>query len=157
MDLSKLSTSDKVISVSGIILFIASFLPWFEVDIPGGDIIVGGSAEASGWDVGFIWAGLPGLLGLAAAGIILATKLGSANMPELPVSWGQVLLGAGALSAVLVVLKLLVGEDAPFGLEVDRAWGLFLATLAALAFAGGGFLKFQEEKSGTAPGGPSSF
>ena len=32
MDLNKLTTSDKVIAGSGILLFIADFLPWFKVD-----------------------------------------------------------------------------------------------------------------------------
>ncbi len=144
MDLSKLTTSDKVIAGSGIVLFIASFLPWFKLDF------LGESVTANGWDVGFFWAGIPGLLGLAAAGAVLASKLGDVKLPELPVGWGQAFLIAGAVSAAIVLLKLIMGED-----FVDRAWGLFLATIAALAFAAGGYLKFQEEKSGTS--GPASF
>ena len=144
MDLSKLTTSDKVIAGSGIVLFIASFLPWFKLDFPGGTV------TANGWDVGFFWAGIPGLLGLAAAGAILASKLGDAKLPELPIGWGQAFLIAGAVSAAIVLLKLIMGED-----FVDRAWGLFLASIAAVAFAAGGYLKFQEEKSGTS--GPAAF
>lgn len=141
MDLSKLSTSDKVIAGSGIVLFIASFLPWFKVEA------FGFSATANGWDVGFIWAGLPALIGLLAAGIVLATKLGTMEMPRMQVSTGQAMLIAGAIAAFFVVLKLLMGEDGP----VDRAWGLFVATIAALGLLAGGYLAFQEEKSGTGP------
>lgn len=146
MDLSKLSTSDKLIAGSGLVLFIASFLPWFTVSLTGAPGLDGLSEDANGWDVGFMWAGLPALLGLAAAGIVLATRLGSATMPDLPVTWGQAFLGAGAVSAVLVVLKLLVGEDGNAFVDVDRAWGLFLAAVAAVGFAVGGFLRFQEEQ-----------
>jgi hypothetical protein len=138
VDLSKLTTSDKVIAGSGIVLFIASFLPWFKVSI------FGVSATGSGWDVGFLWAGLPALLGLLSAGIVIATKLGSTKMPELPVTTGQAMLIAGAVAAALVVLKLLIGED-----FADRAWGLFVATIAALGLLAGGYMAFQEEKSGT--------
>ena len=152
MDLSKLSTSDKLIAGSGIILFIAAFLPWFTLSIEGNEFIGGASADANGWDVGFLWAGVPALLGLAAAGIILATKLGTATVPDLPVTWGQAFLGAGALSALLVVLKLIIGEDDVIGISVDRDWGLFVATIAALAFAAGGYLKLQEERGGTRSG-----
>lgn len=150
MDLSKLTTSDKLIAGSGLVLFIASFLPWFTAEIEGFE-----AGDANGWDVGFIWAGLPALLGLAAAGIILATRLGTANLPDLPITWGQALLGAGALSALLVILKLLIGEDGNDFIEVNRAWGLFLATLAAIAFAVGGFLKYQEEQRGETTAGPT--
>ena len=64
------------------------------------------------------------------------------KMPELQVSSGQAMLIAGAVAAGIVVLKLLIGEDC----TVDRAWGLFLATIAALGLLGGGFLAFQEDE-----------
>ncbi len=136
MDLSKLTTSDRVIAGSGIVLFIASFLPWFKVSA------FGFTAEASGWDVGFFWAGIPALLGLLSAGVVLGTKLGSMEMPRMQVSSGQAMLIAGAVAAGIVVLKLLIGED-----HLDRAWGLFLATIAALGLLGGGYMAFQEEKT----------
>ena len=59
------------------------------------------------------WAASRALLGLLSAGIVLATKLGNAKMPDLPVHAGQAMLAAGALAALLVVIKLLVGEDSP--------------------------------------------
>jgi hypothetical protein len=134
VDLSKLTTSDKVVAGSGIVLFIASFLPWFKLDFPGG------SVSGNGWDVGFIWAGLPALLGLAAAAAILL-KANGTELPKLPIGWGQAFLAAGAFSAFFVILKLLIGED-----FVDRAWGLFVASIAAAGFAYGGFLKFKEDQ-----------
>ena len=156
MDLSKLSRTDQIIAGSGILLFIASFLPWFEVSARGV-----GSESGNGWDVGFIWGGIPALLGLLMAGIVLATKLGSAKMPELPITTGQVMLAAGVLAALLVVIKLLVGEDTPdtfgvFDIEVSRAWGLFVATIAALGLAAGGYLAYKEENAAPS-NGPSVF
>lgn len=150
MDLNKLSTSDKVIAGSGIVLFVAYFLPWFKVDFGP----FGGSATASGSDVGFLWATLPMLLGLAAAGIVIASKLFDVKLPDLPIPWGQAFLGAGALAAVLVVLKLIIGED-PSEL-IDRSFGLFLAALAAIGLAVGGFLKFQEGEGSTGDSGTGS-
>lgn len=140
--MDKLSTSDKVIVGSGLLLFICSFLPWFKLDF------LGESISANGWDVGFFWAGIPALLGLAAAAVVLAKNFADVDLPDLPIGWGQAFLIAGALSAAIVVLKLLIGEDI-----VDRAWGLFLATLAALGFAYGGWLKFQEEGGTARPSG----
>jgi hypothetical protein len=136
VDLTKLKTSDKIIAASGLLLFISSFLPWFKVET----FI---DLSANGWDVGFFWGGIPALLGLASAAAVLANKLGDVKLPELPIGWGQAFLVAGAVSAVIVVLKLLVGID-----FWDRSWGLFVAVIAAGGLAYGGFQAFNEEKSG---------
>ena len=69
------------------------------------------------------------------------------KLPDLPVPWGQVHLGAGVVAAVIVVLKLLIGSDestARLGVDLDRKFGLFLAVIAAIVVAVGGVLKFQE-------------
>lgn len=147
--MNKLTTSDKIIAGSGIVLFIAYFLPWFKVDFGP----LGGSASASGGDVGFFWATLPMLLGLIAAGAVIANKLFDVKLPDLPIPWGQAFLGAGALAALLVVLKLLIGED-PSSI-VKRSFGLFLAALASIGLAAGGFLKFQEGDDSTPSGSGS--
>lgn len=147
MDLNKLSTSEKVIAGSAIALLIFSFLPWFEIDWGFG------SASVNGWEW-FFWGILPVLLGLVMLAQVAITAFApETKLPELPVTWGQVHLGAGAIAAILVVLKLLMGED-----PASRAFGIYLAALAAIGLAVGGFLRFQEEKSGstnTAP--PSAF
>jgi hypothetical protein len=142
VDLSKLTRSDRIIAGSGIVLFIASFMPWFKLTGPFRDY------TANGWDIGFLWGGLPALLGIVSAGIVLGTKLGNMEMPKMSFSSGQAMLVAGAVSAALVVLKLLAGYH-----SIDRAYGLFLATLAALGLLAGGFLAFQEEKSGSTASG----
>jgi hypothetical protein len=151
VDLNKLTTADKIIAASGIVLFIAYFLPWFTADAG----IV--SVDATGGDVGFFWATLPMLLGLVAAGIVIATKLFDVKLPDLPAPLGQILLGIGGLAAVLVVLKLLIGEDADgaeaLGIDVSRSFGIFLAALAAIGLAVGGFLKMQEGDDATTTDG----
>lgn len=146
MDLNKLSTSDKIVAGSGLLLFIASFLPWFGK----------GPFDGNGWDVGFLWGGIPALLGLACAGVVLASKLGDVKLPDLPVTWGQAILGAGALAALLVVLKLLLGYEAcsfDLCIDLDRKFGLILAAIAAVGLAYGGFQKYQEGDDAPATGG----
>ncbi len=165
MDFSKLKTSDWVIIGSGLVLFIASFLDWFTVEIKGNDLFPGATSGGNGWDVGFVWAGIPVLLGLAMIAVVAIQAFSpQTKLPELPIRWGQALLGAGAVAAVIVVLKLLIGEDVDgaeaFGIEVNRAFGLFLATLAAIGLAVGGFLKSKEPEDslqgGAAFGGPGA-
>jgi len=146
VDLNKLTLSDKIIAGSGILLFIAYFMPWFKVDFG-----IGGSVSASGGDVDFIWSTLPMLIGLVMAGVVIASKLFDVKLPDLPVPWSRVHLGLGGLAALLVVLKLLIGED-PSSV-IKRAFGLFIAAIAAIGLAAGGFLKFQEGDDAPAAGG----
>ena len=145
MDLNKLTLADRIILGSGIVLFIAYFLTWFTVEFDGSEFGFGGSADAKGSDVDFIWSTFPMLIGLLLAGLVVASKLFDVKLPELPITWGQAFLGAGALAAILVVLKLIIGEsdEGIPGVEVNRGIGIFLASLAAIGLAVGGFLKMQ--------------
>ena len=73
------------------------------------------------------------------------------KLPDLPVGWGQAYLIVGAVAAAIVVLRLLLGYEAcafDICLDLDRKFGLILATLAAVGLAFGGFQAFNEEKSG---------
>lgn len=155
MDLSKLSTGDKVIAGSGIALFIFSFLPWFSFEY--GNAFGSVSAKQNGWD--FFFTGIiPVLLGLAMVGWIVATKVAEIDLPELPVPQGLLMVGMGAAAAVLILLRLLIGGDDGGSDLLERSFGLFLAVLAAVGLAGGGFLKFTEEggelpKKGGSTGG----
>ena len=161
MDFSKLKTSDWVIAASGLVLFIASFLDWFTVSVDGNDLFPGASAGGNGWDVGFFWAGIPVLIGLAMIAVVAIRAFSpDTKLPDLPIGWGQTLFIAGVIAAAIVLLLLVIGEDVDggeaFGREVDRAFGLFLATLAAIGLAVGGFLAWQDEKSHASVGaGPA--
>ncbi|MGE3620382.1 MAG: hypothetical protein AB7L84_07965 [Acidimicrobiia bacterium] len=148
MDLSKLTTSDKVIAAGGILLFIFSFFPWYAVE---------GFSDANrtGWDY-FLFGTLPTLIGLVMLAVVAIKAFSpQTKLPDLPIGWGQTLFIAGVVAAVLVVLKVLIGDDV-LGVDLERKFGLFLAALAAIALAVGGFLKWQEEKAGTGIAGPGS-
>ncbi len=140
MDLSKLSLGDKVLAGSGLALFVFSFLPWFGVD--------GYSGGGNAWDVGFFTGVLPTLIGLLLVGYVVVTKVvEGVTLPELPVPEGLLVLGLAGLAALLVILRLAVGYSVGtsiYSVDLDRKYGIFLATLAALGLAGGAFLKFQE-------------
>jgi hypothetical protein len=136
VDLNKLTTPEKIISASAIVLFIASFLPWFKISFLGSDI------TGNGWDVGFFWGGIPTILGLVMLAHIVLTKLANnVTVPELP--WPRIHLIAGVVAGAIVVLKLLMGHS-EIGVDFDRAFGLFLAALAGIGLAAGGFLYYKE-------------
>lgn len=143
MDLTKLSLGDKIMAGSGIALFIFSFFPWYKVDF--GGAFGGGSVTQSGWH--FFFTGIvPTLLALALVGYVVVTKvLDGVALPDLPVGWPLVVLGAAGLAAVLVILRLLFGGDDGGTGVLDRSFGIFLAVLSVIGLAAGAFLKFQED------------
>jgi hypothetical protein len=143
VDLNKLTRTEQIISASAIVLFIASFLPWFKLSF------LGQSASGNGWDVGFFWAGIPTLIGLAMLAHILVTKFGNdVKLPELP--WPMVHMVGGIVAAVIVILKLLIGHE-ELGVDFDRAYGLFIAAIATLGLAYGGFMYKREADSAVGP------
>lgn len=139
MDLSKLSTGEKVIVASGILLLLASFLDWFSFE----DL-----AGFNGWEIDFLSGRLPVLLGIVMVGHVLITRFApDLTLPQWP--WPKIHLGAGIAAAVLVVLKLLLGEsvDTIIGeIDFDRSIGIFVAALAAIGLGVGGFLYHREHE-----------
>ena len=139
MDLSKLSTGEKVIAASGLLLLLASFLDWFSYERLGG---------INGWNVDFFGGRLPVLLGVVMVAHVAISRFApDLTLPSWP--WPKVHLGAGIAVAVLVVLKLLLGEsvDTIIGpLDFDRSIGIFVAALAAIGLGIGGFLYHREHE-----------
>ena len=143
--------ADYLVLGGGAVLFIASFFDWYSYEISG---LQGFGVDTSfnGWEtagVSFLFGILPALLGLALAvfaGIKLFAK--DVKLPEAP--WGLIVLIAGVAAGALVLIELLKGES-PF----DRAWGLYLATIAGLVLAGGSFLFWQADQASTGSTGGS--
>ncbi len=132
MDLKKLTTSDKILFGAGLVFLISTFFNWFEVSIAGFT-----SVGATGWDVGFFWAGLPFFTVLA---MMIWVGVQRFSKTQLPTEIAPLYLVGGVGVALIVLLKLIIGEDGP----IDRAFGLYLASIAAIGVAYAGFLKFQE-------------
>lgn len=130
MDLTKLTPADKILAGSGIVFLLSTFLNWFSIKTPVGTF--GGN----GWEVGFLWGRLPFLIVLAMLVWIGLRYFSSVKLPpEMP----QLYLAGGAAVALLVIVKLLIGED-----NISRAFGLFVAAVSAAGFGYGSLLKFKE-------------
>lgn len=141
MDLNKLSTADRVIGGAAILFLIAMFLPWYGLDL--GEF---GSDSNSGWDY-FLTGVVPWLLSAVMVAQIVIAKFTTTKLPAIPVPWGLVHLIAGAVIAVLLILRTVIGADegsGSFSVDRDRMWGLFVALIAAIGLAVGGFLKSKE-------------
>lgn len=163
MDLNKLSLGERIVGGAAIVFIISTFLPWFTVSINAFGFSE--SDSGSGWDIGFLWARFPAIIALVMIIAIVVDKFTGAELPKLPVTWGQLHLGLGALAALLVLLKLIIGEDGgvpgdelamfeEMGGEISRSFGIFLGLLAAIGMAVGGFFMFKEESAGGASSTP---
>jgi hypothetical protein len=139
---SQLSMGQKLIAGGGILMLIASFLPWYKVSFSVAQIGFSTSVSRSGWQSpGGIWSILAVLLAVAMAGVVIA-RLANVALPDLgSVTWGQAMLGGGVAVAVLVVIKLLNHSS-------NLSFGFFLGIIAAVALAAGGYLLYSEERTG---------
>lgn len=157
MDFKKLTTNDWIIGGSGIALLLFSFFPWFSE----------GGYSKSGW--GFFVTGIiPVLLGLLCVAYVVLTRLADGvNLPDLPVPYPMVVLAAAGLALLLILIRLIigfkVGGGTTFGVRVpsytvSRAFGLFLAFLAAIGLTVGAVLNFMgaEKTSNRSTGGGST-
>ena len=155
MDVSRLSTGEKLAGISGLALLIIMFaFDWFTVDVGGGfaDISVGGNA----WDTMEL---IRFVLFLAAiAGIALAGVAASQSRPDLPVALSAVTAGLGILAVILVAYRIIDppgGDAEEFGVDIGRGIGVWLGFLACIGVAAGGWMTMQEEGTsfGDAAGG----
>lgn len=154
MDLSKLTTGDKIVGIGAVVYLIAMFLPWYGV----GEF--GVSYNNSGWSY-FLGGILPLLLiALVVAKIAIGKFAPQTKLPELPVPWSQAILGGSVAAAVIVILRLLIGSDKvgsiSVGVSLDRKYGLFVAVIGSVLVAVGAFMKYQAKEDDAASAGPGA-
>ena len=125
------ATYDIGVLGAGLVVFIASFLPWYGVKI---DHF---SATASGWHSGFL-AWFPILLCIAIAAVVAGQVFGRVRVPAAgPIQPALLLTLVSALALLLIVIRWASLPDVPTYLTVEaksgaRA-GLFLGLFGALA------------------------
>jgi hypothetical protein len=130
-DASQVKRSTWIAGGAAVVLLISTFVAWWKVSV------LSISVTASGWDTGALGK-LVFLVALIAIAIVVVDHM-KIEIPQLPVPLPMILLGDAVLGVLFVILRFI---DTPDG--VSRAWGLYLAILAALALAYGAWLKFQE-------------
>lgn len=150
MDINKLTAGDRVIVVSGIVLFIFSFFSWFTAEIEDIELDSGNA-----WD--FTLPLIAVLIGIAMV-VLVVLKLAGVELGNPgSTTWGLILLIAGVVCFALVLIKFIAGVDVPevLGEEVDieRKIGIFVGLVASAGLAIGGWLSYQQERG--AIGGPS--
>jgi len=138
VDLKKLaerfSTEEIVIAAGSLVLLVALFLDWISFNCGGLVPLcnLGGGSGFHGWG----WLTFLALVGVA--GLLVARRLLSeqVTLPELPASDSVIYIGGGALE-VLGALLYWVEYHSSF---TSMSFGWYLALLAGIATAVGGFL-----------------
>jgi len=159
LDLNKLSTGDKVIGISGIVLLVFSFFKWLGVKASGRGVasgLVSASESKSAW--GFTLTLIAVLIGIAMVAVVVIKAMGT-ELPKLgAITWNQVLLGAALVAFVFIVIKLIAGPadvtTGTFGsveISKKRDFGIFVGLLASIGLVAGAYL--NAAAAGELPGG----
>lgn len=147
MDVKKLSTGEMIIGISGIVLFIDSFLDWFGAEIKG---VPGASGADNAW--GFTLPLFAVLIGIAMV-VLVALRAFGVVLPDRVGNFGfRLIYLLGGLAFLLVLLKIIVGPDidtgsaAAFGIKVSktREVGAYIGLLCTAGLAVGGFMAAKE-------------
>jgi hypothetical protein len=130
MDLRRLRAGEWMASVSGAVLLVSLFLPWYDA----------GDANASAWEA---LAVVDVALALVAAfGVALLPITATQRVPAVPIAFSAFVLLAGLIGTVLVLVR---AAGLPDGAD-GRGWALWLGLIAALGMAAGGGVAMRDER-----------
>jgi hypothetical protein len=141
MDMSKLSTGEKIVLGGAGLYFIWTFIPvWYKFSIDLGPLgnLNGGSISGFRGVTLLAW-----LLALVAIAEIVLRNMMSVNM-NLPVKTGLLHLAVAGLALLFTVLGL-VAKPTGFGIS----WGIFIALVIALVWTYGAYMMYSAPE--TAP------
>ena len=154
MDLNKLTTGDKIIGISGILLFIFSFFPWLgaKVELRGATVL---NPSDNAWH--FTLTLLATLIGVLLVAYV-AARAGGVEFPKLgSVTWGQVVLVLAAVAFLFILIKIITGPSgvttgsfAGGSISKTRKIGIFLGLIASGGMVAGAYLNVKE--AGELPG-----
>lgn len=134
MDFSKFKVSTWLMTIGALVMLVAGlFIDWAKIEMFG---LSDSAGNAFDWVRGWIaW-----VLVLAVGGTALATatgrSVGRSNLPLLQTA-------ASAIAAILMLLLIITGPDKE-GVDLDRAFGLWLSFLATIAVFAGSVMNLTE-------------
>jgi hypothetical protein len=131
MDLRRLRAGEWVAALSGIVLLVSLFLPWYGA---------GAEGDASGWEA---LAAVDIALALVAAfGVGLLVITASQRVPAVPIALSAVVTFVGLIGMVLAAIRLV---SVPDGLD-GREAGVWLGLLGTIGIVAGGWLAMRDER-----------
>ena len=139
--MGRLRDGEWIAGAGGVALLAAMLLHWYGL---------GGLAEATAWQAFGVLDVVLALLALAP--LALAFTQATRSSPSVPVAFSVVATLAGALAALLILIRI-VDQPGPNEI-VDVQLGAWLGFLAALVIAGGGWRSMRVEPIPGAPDPP---
>ena len=143
-DFTQLGRNEQMFLGAGVLVFIASFLPWYGVsyNLSFAGVHTSGSSSINAWHS---YATLGLLLILAATVVAAVMLLAADSLPELPVSWNVVVAGLSVVGAALVVIRSLNLPSASGpGASVGLRWGGWVLIVVCVAHAVLAVLRMRE-------------
>jgi hypothetical protein len=150
-DVNQIKGNDRIIAGAGIVVFIASFLPWYGVSSGGF------SVSTSGWSAGGL-AMLAILLGIASAAFVVARSMGQMTDMSMPIGPALLALALSALSLLFILIRWASLPRYGGVIHAGARIGLYLALLAVIAQVVAAAMSFRTsgEKLPGSTQGPSS-
>lgn len=140
MDLTKLSTSDKLIGIGGIITIISVFLDWYgapKVEFMGESFGVDISAQFIDRNLGVLVL----ILAAIAVAVVVLRTLDVFDMSDQGLPEGTVMVVVGALVGLFTLWGVLDTNN------LDRKYGMWIGVAGAVVFIVGTVMSFQEERA----------
>ena len=126
MDLRRLGAGEWMASISGVVLLVSLFLPWY-------------GPSASGWES---LAAIDVLLALvAASGVLVGIVTAVQRVPAVPIATSALVMISGTFGVLLVLFRVI---DLPGG-AAGREWALWLGLAGAVGIAAGAFIAMRDE------------
>ncbi len=153
MDLRRVRVGEWLAAVSGVVLLVSLFLPWYgpeAVVVPPGSgatvSVYGDFGTASGWES---LSAIDVLLAfVAASGVLLAIVTATQPVAAVPIALSALVSLSGLFGLVLVLLRVLDLPD----WAGTREWGLWLGLAGTIGIIAGSLLAMRKESlPGAAP------
>ena len=148
MDLRRLRAGEWLAGVSGLVLLLALFLPWYGGEAgsppPAGwsayAPLENGAASLTGWQSLGALDVLLAVVALAALAIPVVTAVH--RVPAVPLAHQSLTALVGLLALLLVLIRVLNMPD----WAVEREWGLWVALAGTVGIVVGGLTAMRDER-----------
>jgi hypothetical protein len=156
MDLRRLRAGEWLVGISGLVLFVALFLPWYDIQ----EGIVFGpvdafDASASAWDSFAVLDVLLAICALGGMAVVIVTAIHST--PAVPLALQSLLTILALVLVALVAFRLIDPPDVSFVEgggrlvreqvdEVSRGAGAWLGLAGTLGLVVGGLVAMRDER-----------